>query len=112
MPFKQSWNLFIDGKAGKLIHCVLILIILGSEVSVQMEQEDLENQISTSDKDLPFVLDSEPGKEWIQLKEVGKNENPGKWIRNTFETFIYVKQSIMLLNLYSPKSCFRILISN
>ena len=57
---------------------MLILIILGSEVSVQMEQEDLENQISpasTSDKD---VLDSEPGKEWIQLKEVGKNENSGK----------------------------------
>ena len=57
------------------------MIILGSEVSVQMEQEDLENQISpasTSDKDVPFVLDSEPGKEWIQLKEVGKNENPGK----------------------------------
>ena len=59
----------------------LILIILGSEVSVQMEQEDLENQISpasTSDKDVPFALDLEPGKEWIQLKEVGKNENPGK----------------------------------
>ena len=59
----------------------LILIILGTEVSVQMEQEDLENQISpasTSDKDVPFVLDSEPGKEWIQLKEVGKNENLGK----------------------------------
>ena len=46
-----------------------------------MEQEVLENQISpasTSDKDVPFVLDSEPGKEWIQLKEVGKNENSGK----------------------------------
>ena len=57
---------------------MLILIILGSEVSVQMEQEDLENQISpasTSDKD---VLDLEPGKEWIQLKEVGKNKNLGK----------------------------------
>ena len=56
------------------------MIILGSEVSVQMEQEDLENQISpasTSDKDVPFVLDSEPGKEWIQLKEVGKNETSG-----------------------------------
>ena len=56
----------------------LILIILGSEVSVQMEQEDLENQISpasTSDKD---VLDLEPGKEWIQLKEVGIIENSGK----------------------------------
>ena len=64
-------------KTGKLIYCVLILIILGSEVSVQMEQEDLENQISpasTSNKD----LSSEPGKEWIELKEVGKNENPGK----------------------------------
>ena len=60
---------------------MLILIILGSEVSVQMEQEDLENQISpasTSDKDLPFVLDSEPGKEWIQLKEVVQNEDLGK----------------------------------
>ena len=59
----------------------LTLIILGSEISVQIEQEDLENQISpaaTSDKDVPFVLDSEPGKEWIQLKEVGKNENLGK----------------------------------
>ena len=77
--------MFIAGKAGKLIHCVLILIILGAEVSVQMEQEDLENQISpasTSDKDVPFVLDLEPGKEWIQLKEVGKNENLGK--RNSF----------------------------
>ena len=42
-----------------------------------MEQEDLENQISpasTSNKD----LSSEPGKEWIELKEVGKNENSGK----------------------------------
>ena len=60
---------------------MLILIILGSEVSVQMEQEDLENQISPasiSDKDVPVTLDLEPGKEWIQLKEVGKNENPGK----------------------------------
>ena len=59
---------------------MLILIILGAEVSVQMEQEDLENQISpasTSDKDVPFVLDLEPGKEWIQLKEVGKNETSG-----------------------------------
>ena len=68
-------------KTGKLIYCVLILIILGSEVSVQMEQEELENQISTasiSDKDVPVTLDLEPGKEWIQLKEVGKNENPGK----------------------------------
>ena len=58
----------------------LILIILGSEVFVQIEQEDLENQISpasTSDKDVPFVLDSEPGKERIQLKEVGKNETSG-----------------------------------
>ena len=58
----------------------LILIILGSEVFVQIEQEDLENQISpisTSDKDVPFVLDSEPEKEWIQLKEVGKNETSG-----------------------------------
>ena len=46
-----------------------------------MEQDDLENQISptsTSDKDVPFLLDSEAGKEWIQLKEVGKNENSGK----------------------------------
>ena len=32
--------------------------------------------ISTSDKDASFVL--EPGKEWIQLKKVGKNENLGK----------------------------------
>ena len=59
----------------------LILIILGSEVSIQMEQEDLEIQISPaskSEKGVPFVLDSEPGKEWIQLKEVGKNENSGK----------------------------------
>ena len=58
-----------------------MLIILGSEVSVQTEQDNLENQISpasTSDKDVPFVLDSEPGKKWIQLKEVGKNENSGK----------------------------------
>ena len=68
-------------KADKLIYCVLILIILGSEVSVQMEQEDLENQISpasTSDKDLPFELDSEPGKKWIQLKKVVQNEDLGK----------------------------------
>ena len=82
--------MFIDGKAGKVIHCVLILIILGSEVSVQMEQEDLENQISpasTSDKDVPFVLNSEPGKEWIQLKEVGKNENLGKQNKNHFWNF-------------------------
>ena len=69
---------------------MLILIILGSEVSVQMEQEDLENQISpssTSNKDVPFVLDSEPGKEWIQLKEVGKNENLGKQNKNDFWNF-------------------------
>ena len=69
---------------------MLILIILGSEVSVQMEQEDLENQISpasTSDKDVPFVLDSEPGKEWIQLQEVGKNENLGKQNKNHFWNF-------------------------
>ena len=41
----------------------LILIILGSEVSVQMEQDEQENEIlpaSTSDKDASFVL--EPGK--------------------------------------------------
>ena len=74
-------------KAGKLIYFVLILIILGSEVSVQMEQEDLENQISpasTSDKDLPFVFDSEPGKEWIQLKEVVQNEDLGKLNKKYF----------------------------
>ena len=68
----------------------LILIILGTEVSVQMEQEDLENQISpasTSEKDVPFVLDSEPGKEWIQLKEVGKNENLGKRNKKYFWNF-------------------------
>ena len=60
---------------------MLILIILGAEVSVQMEQEDLENQISpasTSDKDVTLVLDSEPGKERMQLKEVEKNQNSGK----------------------------------
>ena len=52
-----------------------------------MEQEDLENQISptsTSDKDLPFVLDSEPGKEWIQLKEVVQNEDLGKLNKKYF----------------------------
>ena len=52
-----------------------------------MEQEDLENQISptsTSDKDLPFVLDSEPGKEWIQLKEVVQNEDLGKFNKKNF----------------------------
>ena len=44
-----------------------------------MEQDEQENEIlpaSTSDKDALFVL--EPGKEWIQLKEVGKNDNSGK----------------------------------
>ena len=71
----------------------LILIILGSEVSVQMEHEHLENQISpasTSDKDLPFVFDSEPGKEWIQLKEVVQNEDLGKLNKKYFN----VKQGI------------------
>ena len=65
-------------------------MISGYEVSVQMEQEDLENQISpasTSDKDVSFVLDSEPGKEWIQLKEVGKNENSGKRNKKYFWSF-------------------------
>ena len=44
-----------------------------------MEQDKQENEIlpaSTSDKDASFL--SEPGKEWIQLKKVGKNENSGK----------------------------------
>ena len=61
------WN------AGKLIHRVLILIILGSEVSVQIEQEDQISPALTS-----VVLDLEPGKEWIQLQDLGKNENSRK----------------------------------
>ena len=60
----------------------LILIILGSvQVSVQMEQENPENEISpasTSDKDASIVSELEPEKEWIQLKEIGKNEKSGK----------------------------------
>ena len=58
---------------GKLIHRVLILIILGSEVSVQIEQEDQISPALTS-----VVLDLEPGKEWIQLQDLGKNENSSK----------------------------------
>ena len=61
------WN------AGKLIHRVLILIILGSEVSVQIEQEDQISPALTS-----VVLDLEPGKEWIQLQDLGKIENSSK----------------------------------
>ena len=59
--------------AGKLMHRVLILIILGSEVSVQIEQEDQISPALTS-----VVLDLEPGKEWIQLQDLGKNENSSK----------------------------------
>ena len=64
--------------ARKLIHRVLILIILGSEVSVQIEQEDPISPALTSDKDASVVLELEPGKEWIQLQDLGKNENSSK----------------------------------
>ena len=64
--------------AGKLIHRVLIVIILGSEVSVRMEQEDQISPALTSDKDASVVLELEPGKEWIQLQDLGKIENSSK----------------------------------
>ena len=58
------------------------LIILGPvQVSVQMEQDEQENEKSpdsTTNKDESFLLDSDPGKDWIQLKEVRKNETLGK----------------------------------
>ena len=80
--------------ARKLIHRVLILIILGSEVSVQIEQEDPISPALTSDKDASVVLELEPGKEWIQLKKVGKNENSGKCNKKYFLAFIYMNYHI------------------
>ena len=64
----------------------LILItayIIGSvQVSVQIEEENQENEVSpdlTSDKDVTTAMELEPGKEYIEMEEIGKIENSGMY---------------------------------
>ena len=61
----------------------LILIIVGSvQVSVQIEEEKQENEvlsILTPDKDVSIAMESEPGKEYIEMEEIGKIDNSGTY---------------------------------
>ena len=52
------------------------------QVSVQIEEEKQENEVSpdlTSDKDGSTAMESEPGKEHIEMEEIGKLENSGMY---------------------------------
>ena len=64
----------------------LILIIIGSvQVAVQIEQEKQEHEVSpvlTSDKGVPTAMELEPGKEYIEMEEIGKIENLGMYYCN------------------------------
>ena len=69
-----------------LLNHTLILIItyiIGSvQVSVQIEEEKQENEVSpflTSDKDVSTAMESEPGKEYIGMEEIEKIDNSGMY---------------------------------
>ena len=67
----------------KLNGLLLILIIIGSvQVAVQIEEEKQENEVSpvlTSDKGVSTAMESEAGKEYIEMEEIGKIENSGMY---------------------------------
>ena len=57
-------------------------IIDSFQVSVQIEEEKQENEVSpvlTSDKGVSLAMESEPGKECIEMEEIGKVENSGMY---------------------------------
>jgi len=50
------------------------------QVAVQIEEEKQENEVSPdlmSDKDVSTAMESEPGKEYIEMEEIGKIQNSG-----------------------------------
>ena len=65
--------------------CLILIIayIIGAvQVSVQIEEEKQENEVSpvlTSDKGVSLAMESEPGKECIEMEEIGKLENSGMY---------------------------------
>ena len=65
--------------------CLILIIayIIGAvQVSVQIEEEKQENEVSpdlTLDKDVTTAMESEPGKEHIEMEEIGKLENWGMY---------------------------------
>jgi hypothetical protein len=60
-----------------------MLIIIGSvQVAVQIEEEKQENEVSPdlmSDKGVSTAMESEAGKECIEMEEIGKSENSGMY---------------------------------
>ena len=67
----------------KNLNCLIIAYIIGSiQVSVQIEEEKQENEVSpdlTSDKDVLTAMELEQGKEHIEMEEIGKLENSGMY---------------------------------
>ena len=62
--------------------CLSLITIGFVQVSVQMEQEKQENEVSpvlASDKCLSTSIELEPGKEYIEMEEIGKIENLGRY---------------------------------
>ena len=52
------------------------------QVSIHIEEEKQENEVSpdlTSDKDVTTAMESETGKEYIEMEEIGKLENSGMY---------------------------------
>ena len=69
LPYLQYKNLILDN------------FILDTEVSVQIEKEEEEKDlspISSPVKDGPFISKSEPIEEWIPMEEMKKSEVTGK----------------------------------
>ena len=66
-----------------MVLVLLIAYIIGSvQSSLQIEEEKQENEVSpvlTSDKDVSTAMESEPGKEYIEMEEIGKIENLGMY---------------------------------
>ena len=77
------WSVTVKLLIDNDLHLVLIIHILGSvQIAVQIEEEKQENEVSPdlmSDKDVSTVMKSEPGKEYIEMREIGKIENSGRY---------------------------------
>ena len=61
---------------------IIVYIIDSVQVSVQIEEEKQENEVSpvlTSDKGVSNTMESEPGKEYIEMEEIGKIDNSGTY---------------------------------
>ena len=91
LVFRKSGSLvfqkFGPPESLKKFNCLRLTLIIAYDidsvqVSVQIEEEKQENEVSpdlTSDKDVSTAMESEPGKEHIEMEEIGKLENSGMY---------------------------------